>query len=83
MENFEGGNMQKESAPKHLIEAEFHGVDMPGVPPGKGLLKIRFFTQEQNENAIILEARSKHPEIPENVRCTVKELPPGDPFARY
>jgi len=82
IEDIEGGNMQKELFPQRAFEVKFYGVDMPGVPKGKGLLTVRLVTRERDEQAIIEEAKAKHPDpIPENVRCTVKELPSLDPFS--
>jgi len=82
MKNIEGGNMQKELFPQRAFEVKFYGVDMPGVPPGKGILTIRFITRERDKQAIIEEAKTQHPEpIPKNTRCTVEELPSLDPFA--
>jgi hypothetical protein len=81
MENFEGGDMQKELFPMKAFEVTFRGLDLLGVPPGKGELKVRIITQEQGKKEIVEEARNQYPDqIPEDAPYSLKELPSTDPF---
>jgi len=81
MENFEGGKMQKELFPQRAFEVTFRGLDLLGVPPGKGELKVRIITREQGKKEIAEEARNQYPDqIPEDTAYSLKELPSIDPF---
>jgi hypothetical protein len=81
MKSFEGEDMQKELFPMRAFEVTFRGLDLLGVPPGKGELKVRIITREQEKEEIAEEARNQYPDqIPEDAHYSLKELPSIDPF---
>lgn len=79
--------MQKELFPERLVEVKIGGVDVLGVPPGKGEIRLRFFTREQNNEGIRQEAKKRAEDqgtkIPERAYFKIEILPPNsDPMGR-
>ena len=67
---------------KCTFEVTFYGVDMLGVPKGKGILKEKIVLDaKDDENKAIAEVRKRHPEIPENVHVSARTLPSNDLMA--
>lgn len=76
-----GENMEKSLFPTRTFEVTFSGVDVLGVPKGKGMFSERIMLNNgEDENEAIKRAKENHPDLPENVRITVEELPTNDPF---
>ena len=73
---------QKDLFQKRTFEVTFYGVDMLGVPKGRGILKEKILLDaNDDENKAITEVRKKHPEIPENVHVSARALSSNDLMA--
>jgi hypothetical protein len=83
MKNQEAGgeNVEKSLFPMRTFEVTFRGVDVLGVPKGRGVFTEKISLNDGGDES---EARKRvmerHPELPNTVSVTVRELPTNDIF---